>query len=114
MFINSQKLNVTVDMLDGFINYPNPFISETNFVFDHNQSGQDLDVKIQIFSLDGRIVKTIETRINPEGYKSTPINWNGLNDNGSKIAKGFYIYRAIVSKQDGTTGQDTSKLIFLR
>ena len=101
-------------IVENLLNYPNPFISETNFVFDHNQSGQDLDVKIQIFSLDGRIIKTIETRINPEGYKSTPINWNGLNDNGSKIAKGFYIYRAIVSKQDGTTGQDTSKLIFLR
>jgi len=101
-------------IVENLINYPNPFISETNFVFDHNQSGQDLDVKIQIFSLDGRIVNTIETRITPEGYKSTPIKWTGLNNKGSKIAKGFYIYRAIVSKQDGNTGQDTSKLIFLR
>jgi len=101
-------------IVENLLNYPNPFISETNFVFDHNQSGQDLDIKIQIFALDGRIVNTIETRITPEGYKSTPIKWTGLNNNGSKIAKGFYIYRAIVSKQDGTTGQDTSKLIFLR
>ncbi|MCB2207838.1 MAG: type IX secretion system sortase PorU [Bacteroidetes bacterium] len=101
-------------VVENLLNYPNPFISETNFVFNHNQSGQDLDVKIMIFSMDGRKIKTIETRINPEGYQSTPIKWNGLNDNGATIGKGFYVYRVIVKNEDGATGVDTSKLVFLR
>ena len=101
-------------VIENLINYPNPFITQTSFVFDHNQSGQDLDVKIQIFAMDGRLIKTIETRINPEGYKSPPIKWNGLNDNGARIAKGFYIYRVTVRKEDGATAQDVSKLVFLR
>mgnify|MGYP001952479233 CR=1 FL=1 len=86
----------------------------TSFVFDHNQSGQDLDVKIIIYSTAGKLIKTIETRINPEGYQSTPIKWNGRDDNGATIGKGFYVYRVIVQNETGNTGQDTSKLVFLR
>lgn len=101
-------------VVENLLNYPNPFISETNFVFDHNQSGQDLDVKILIFSMNGQKIKTIETRITPEGYQSTPIKWNGLNDSGAAIGKGFYVYRVIVQNEEGATGQETSKLVFLR
>ncbi len=101
-------------IVENLLNYPNPFITETNFIFDHNQSGQDLDVKIIIYSTDGRRVKTIETRINPEGYQSTPIKWNGLDDNGAAIGKGFYVYQVLVKNESGATAQDTSKLVFLR
>jgi hypothetical protein len=101
-------------IVENLLNYPNPFISETNFIFDHNQSGQDLDVKIIIYSTDGRRIKTIETRINPEGYQSTPIKWNGLDDNGATIGKGFYVYQVLVRNESGATAQDTSKLVFLR
>lgn len=101
-------------VVENLLNYPNPFIYETSFIFDHNQSGQDLDVKIIIYATDGRKVKTIETRINPEGYQSTPIKWDGLDDNGATIGKGFYVYRVLVKNENGATGQDTSKLVFLR
>jgi hypothetical protein len=101
-------------VIENLLNYPNPFIYETNFVFDHNQSGQDLDVKILIYNTAGKLIKTIKTRINPEGYQSPPIKWDGRDDNGATIGKGFYIYRVIVQNESGNTGQDTSKLVFLR
>jgi hypothetical protein len=101
-------------VIENLINYPNPFISETNFVFDHNQSGQDLDVKIQIYTLSGQIIRTIEVQMNPESYKSVPVKWDGLNDNGSRISKGFYIYRVTVRKENGSTASETAKLVFLR
>jgi len=113
-YLNFVVVSQNEMLVENLLNYPNPFISETNFVFNHNQSGQDLDVKIVIFSLDGRKVKTIETRVNPEGYQSTPIKWDGRNDNGATIGKGFYVYRVIVKNENGATGEDTSKLVFLR
>jgi hypothetical protein len=113
-YLNFVVVSQNEMLVENLLNYPNPFISETNFVFNHNQSGQDLDVKIVIFSLDGRKIKTIETRINPEGYQSTPIKWDGRNDNGATIGKGFYVYRVIVKNENGATGEDTSKLVFLR
>ena len=101
-------------VIKNLMNYPNPFISETNFVFDHNQSGQDLQVKIQIYTLSGQIIRTIEVQMTPEGYKSAPIKWDGLNDNGSRISKGFYIYRVTVRKENGSVASKTAKLVFLR
>ena len=101
-------------VIKNLINYPNPFISETNFVFDHNQSGQDLGVKIQIYTLSGQIVRTIEVQMTPEGYKSVPVKWDGLNDNGSRISKGFYIYRVTVRKENGSVASEANKLVFLR
>jgi hypothetical protein len=101
-------------LIENLLNYPNPFITETNFVFNHNQSGQDLDVKIVIFTINGQQVKTIETSITPEGYQSTPIKWDGLNDRGVKIAKGLYVYRVIVKNENGNSGEDTAKLVFIR
>lgn len=101
-------------VVQNLMNYPNPFTNSTNFIFDHNQSGNELDVKIMIFNSSGAIVKTIETRIIPEGYKSTPIYWDGSTDAGGKIGRGFYVYRTIVQNPDGATAQDQSKLIYIR
>jgi len=101
-------------VVQNLMNYPNPFTNSTNFVFDHNQSGQELDVKILIFNSSGALVKTIETRVTPEGYQSTPIYWDGTTDAGGKIGRGFYVYQTIVQNPDGATAQDQSKLIFIR
>jgi flagellar hook assembly protein FlgD len=71
-------------------------------------------VKLEIFSGSGMLLKTFETRMNPEGYKSEPISWDGTTDNGGKIGRGFYIYRVVVRTQDGSTQQDQSKLVYVR
>ncbi len=101
-------------VIQNLINYPNPFISSTNFVFDHNQSGQELNVKIFIYNSAGAHIKTIEKQITPEGYKSTPIHWDGSTDAGGFIGRGFYVYRTVVQNQEGNTAQDQSKLVFIR
>jgi hypothetical protein len=100
--------------IQNLLNYPNPFTNSTNFVFDHNQSGQELDVKIYIYNSSGAQIKTIETQITPEGYKSAPIHWDGSTDAGGMIGRGFYVYRTIVKNQNGETAQDQSKLVFIR
>jgi hypothetical protein len=101
-------------IVENLLNYPNPFTQSTSFVFDHNQSGQDLDVKLEIYNAGGMIIKTIETRMNPEGYQSDPIEWDGTTDSGGRIGRGFYIYRVVVRSQDGSTQQDQSKLVYVR
>jgi len=98
-------------IIENLLNYPNPFSTETNFVFDHNQSGEDLDVKIEIFSLTGTLVKRIERRITPEGYKSSPISWDGTTDNGGRVSRGMYLYRAIVRNKNGLTGVQNASLV---
>jgi hypothetical protein len=101
-------------IIDKLMNYPNPFKDETNFIFSHNQSGQQLEVQIQVFTSSGQLIKTIETEMQPEGYKSDPIYWDGTTDNGGKIGRGFYIYQATVTNEAGLTSRATAKLIFIR
>ncbi len=109
IIVTSEKV-----VVDKLMNYPNPFMNETNFVFDHNQSGNVIDVQLEIFRLDGKLVKKINTILEPEGHRSEPIVWDGATDNGGLIARGFYVYRLTVRNEDGGVATDTSKLIYIR
>src|SRR5690606_39311722 len=44
--------------ITNVLNYPNPFINYTEFWFNHNSS-EPLDVSIQIFTISGKLVKTL-------------------------------------------------------
>lgn len=110
-FIVVQSEQIVVENL---MNYPNPFMSETNFVFDHNQAGNIIEVQLEIFSLDGRLVKKIVTNLEPEGHRSEPISWDGKKDNGGVITRGMYVYRVTVRNEAGGVAKDQSKLIYIR
>jgi len=100
--------------IEHLMNYPNPFSDRTYFVFQHNQAFNSLDIEIAIFSITGEPVKTIHKTILNEGYKSEPIEWNGTNSFGNRIAKGLYIYRLTVTTEDGRVAEKTEKLILLK
>jgi flagellar hook assembly protein FlgD len=95
------------------LNYPNPFTTSTKFYFEHNHPCENLDVQVQIFSISGKLIKTIETKMRLEGYRSEPIDWDGLDDFGNKIGKGVYIYRIKVRGQNGSTADKFEKLVIL-
>jgi len=110
-FIVAQSAQIA---LTNVLNYPNPFNNITHFVFEHNQSNTDLNVLIQIFNINGKLIKTIKTNINTNAYKIEPIEWNGTSDTGSTIENGLYIYRISVSNLYGNKTEKTDKLVFLR
>ena len=85
--------------LKHVLNYPNPFTDRTCFMFEHNMAGQPLSVQIQIFTVSGRLVKTLQANLTPEGYILGPaecIEWDGKDDYGDQLARGVYIYRVKV------------------
>jgi hypothetical protein len=100
--------------LTNVMNYPNPFSDYTHFVFNHNQPDTDLDIQIQIFDINGKLIKTIKNIMNTSGFKIDPIEWNGTTDSGARIEKGLYIYRITVRNQMGLMTEKTDKLVFLR
>jgi flagellar hook assembly protein FlgD len=85
--------------LKHVLNYPNPFTTSTCFMFEHNQAGQDLDIIVQIYTVSGRLIKTLEERINSTGYRlgsGDCIQWDGRDDYGDPLAKGVYVYKVKV------------------
>lgn len=99
--------------LSHVLNYPNPFTTNTAFYFEHNRPGQQLDVKIQIFTVAGKLVKTIDTYAASDGYRVGPIEWDGLDDFNDKIGKGVYLYKVRVLAPDGKSADEFEKLVIL-
>ena len=110
-FIVAESANLVIKNL---LNYPNPFTENTAFYFDHNRLNEDLDILIQIFTVSGKLVKTINTIINSTGFRSDPIYWNGLDDFGDKIGRGVYIYQIKVRTSDGEIVKKIEKLVILK
>jgi len=102
-------------VLTNVLNYPNPFISHTEFWFNHNKPNQLLNVHIQIFTVSGKLVKTINETIQSEGNLSRSISWNGLDDFGSKIGKGVYVYKLQVETVNSNIkAEKIEKLVILQ
>lgn len=100
--------------LEAVMNYPNPFYEETIFSFEHNAGDQELLLTIDIFSIDGRLVKHLEDSFVPYSSRINHIRWDGTDEHGSKIMKGIYIYRLQLSDENGIQKSKTSKLVYLK
>jgi len=100
--------------IEELINYPNPFHTSTTFSFEHNQQDSNLEIIIQVFSLQGNLVKTISDIYFSEGYKYKSVEWDGTNDGGTKLLSGMYVYKVLVKNSIGSFTEATSKLVIIR
>jgi hypothetical protein len=100
--------------LEHVLNYPNPFTTRTEFMFEHNQVCQTLDVRLQIFTVSGKLVKTLEQEVLQEGFRSQPIAWDGTDDFGDRIGRGVYVYKLEVRNEEGQKAEQFEKLVILR
>jgi hypothetical protein len=110
------EFNVTKDeelALNHVLNYPNPFTTKTQFWFEHNKPNQNLQVKVQIFTVTGKVVKTIKQTINDAGNRSCEVEWDGRDEFGDKLGRGVYLYRLTVISIDGKKKEKLEKLVIL-
>ena len=94
--------------LEHVLNYPNPFVNYTEFWFNHNRPFEPLEVQVQILTITGKLVKTINQTVVNEGFNSRDVKWDGKDDFGDRIGKGVYVYRLIV--KSSVTGKKTEKI----
>lgn len=100
--------------LDKVLNYPNPFVSYTEFWFTHNRPFEPLDVQVQIFTVTGKVVKTINQSVTTDGFLCRDIKWDGKDDFGDRIGKGVYVYKLTVrSATTRKTAEKYEKLVLL-
>lgn len=109
-FVVSKNEDLTISNL---LNYPNPFTTNTGFYFDHNQPGQSLQVRLQVFTVSGKLVKTIDGFYYSNGFRTGPIAWDGRDDFGDKIGRGVYIYKLKVKTPTGKFAEKFQKLVIL-
>jgi hypothetical protein len=120
IYNNSSKTSIDfvvrddqVMVLQNVLNYPNPFTTHTEFMFEHNQSCEFLDVQVQVFTVSGKLVKTIHRTIGTDTELADPIAWNGRDDYGDRIGRGVYVYKLKVTTPDGKKEEQFEKLVIL-
>lgn len=94
--------------------YPNPFSTHTQFIFEHNKAGENLDLELGIFSLTGKQVAFINRTIFADGYRSPAFEWDGRGFNGNSISPGLYIGRLKVRDASGDESVTSVKVSLIR
>lgn len=100
--INFEVINEA--SISNFYPYPNPFSSSVRFVFTVTGSEVPDQIKIQIMTVTGRVVREIlQDELGPLriGNNITEYAWDGRDEFGDQLANGVYIYRVLVRKNGG-------------
>jgi hypothetical protein len=87
-------------MISNMLNYPNPFTTSTAFVFTITGSEVPQNIKIEIMTITGKIVREItknELGTLHIGRNITEFKWDGTDQFGSKLANGIYLYRVVTN-----------------
>ncbi len=101
-FVKEQKAVPALFALEQ--NYPNPFNPVTIIRYTLRQPGQ---VQLKVFTMTGRLIKTLEYGFNSSGQQQ--IQWNGVDDSGKPVPSGVYIYELEFADY-----RDSQKMLLVR
>lgn len=91
---------ISKPMISNLLNYPNPFSTSTAFVFTITGSEIPQNLKIQILTVTGKVVREItKEELGPLkiGRNITEFKWDGTDMYGQKLANGVYLYRMVAT-----------------
>jgi flagellar hook assembly protein FlgD len=119
---------ISASTITNVFPYPNPVTSKARFVF--TVTGQELprNMKIQIMTLTGKVVREIFMgELGPLhiGNNITDYAWDGTDQYGDRLANGTYLYRVLLDDPNGGFSQratagdrafknDWGKMVLLR
>ena len=96
IILNRSESNIL--KIHNIYNFPNPFSDFTQFTFELSKTS---DIEIDIYSLGGKKIFSVEKANAPRGFNI--INWNGQNSFGDFLANGVYIYHIKASNENEKT-----------
>ncbi|MBF9140724.1 putative type IX secretion system sortase PorU2 [Hymenobacter properus] len=119
---------VSTSQISNVYPYPNPVVGKTRFVFTLTGDQLPNNMKIQILSLTGRVVREIfMSELGPLhiGNNVSEYAWDGTDQYGDRLANGTYLYRVALDDPNGqfkhrTTAGDAAfkndwgKLVLMR
>ncbi|MDH3709613.1 MAG: transporter, partial [Cyclobacteriaceae bacterium] len=96
--INFEVINEST--ITHFYPYPNPFSTRTRFVFTLTGAEIPGQIKIQIMTVTGKVVREItQDELGPIriGNNITDYAWDGRDEFGDQLANGVYLYRVLMN-----------------
>lgn len=101
--INEYRISFEVinkPTITNVLNYPNPFSTATSFLFTVTGSQVPSQLKIQILTVTGKVVREItkgELGALHIGRNITQYKWDGKDQYGQTLGNGVYLYRVVTS-----------------
>lgn len=98
--------------LTELMNFPNPFDDELGTRFTFNLSTDTpADLMLRVYTVSGRMVyERTERGLRPGHHE---LAWNGLDEEGDKLANGVYLYH-MVAKGPSGSASESGRLVKLR
>ncbi len=102
------------------LNYPNPMVDATCFQFEHSSAGQSVDVRVDVYTTGGRLVRSLDYSGVADGPRFAGgddcISWDGTDEFGQRLARGVYLYkvRLRTAGREEVAESDFEKVVVLR
>ena len=91
----------------------NPAKNQTTFIVNHDYAGDNLDLNIELFDSDGKLIWN-KQQIGSSANTTSTVTWNLTSNEGSALKTGVYLYRVSVANNGGKKVSKTEKLIIQR
>ncbi len=95
--------------LMNVLNFPNPFHDRTEFTFRLTQPADKVTIKI--FTVAGRLVRTLEYYSLDAGFQH--LEWDGRDQDQNELANGVYLYK-VVARAGEHQAEHIEKLVIMR
>ncbi len=90
----------------------NPATTSTTFIINHDRTGSDMDVEIDVFDMSGRqLWHYTETGVPTSGAHI--VEWDLTLDSGGRLHTGVYLYRASIATDGSKKVSKAKKLIVI-
>jgi len=91
----------------------NPARSNTTFVINHDRTGSEMDVELEVFDPSGRkLWHHSETGLSTDNTYT--VQWDLTVDGGRRLQTGVYLYRVLISSNGSTKATKARKLIVMK
>lgn len=105
----STKINILSHLV-----FPNPSTSYSDFKLSHNRPGENLELRVTVFSLEGREIFSFTKRFPKANPHLDNISWIFMQSKTKYPAKGTYLYvLELKTEKDGSTDRESGKIIIL-
>jgi hypothetical protein len=81
-------------------NFPNPFKNDTYFTFDLYGSKLPDDLYIKIYTVAGRLIRTVKIPISQIQIGFNRIYWDGKDEDRNELANGVYFYKVVYKNNE--------------
>ena len=88
----------------------NPAKENTTFIINHDRTGSDMEVEIEVFDMSGRRL-WLHRETGVSTSSAYTVGWNLTLDNGQRLQTGVYLYRVRVSSDGSKKVSRSKKLI---